>query len=1202
MKHTSVWGKILLLVMSVVLALSCLVACNDEEIGKLEETTAAIDADLTELKDLVNEIKKTADAAATAAKLTEVANKLDAASAKADAAATAEALAAAKEELKALTETNKTGLAAANTAIDAAEAAIAAIEAKIATLEGKDASFATEIEAIKTAATNLETSLKAEIDELNDKYDDLKTSVDAKADASDVEEIAGDVAALQTALDLAKTQIAALQAAPNFAENYEKATKVLYGEEKVDGKDYSFDAFEALAATVKASDYAVADYEEFEALVEKLEFFLTRAISVDAIIDCFDKLNVAIDEMPTLLESLQAKVDAVTVVTTAADYLDAMKEVYSKIAELNGDEIVENNIDVPAELKAKYDLIVAAHDNLLAAVAATGDAVAAIDAIGKVVYIDSTDEIEAAKVAIDDYAALYFANDDYIAYYEVDETDLISNYATYEAATARYEQLDAANTNKVEVAAVALGYDAVRPLWSDKAELDEDKAEYAAWLTKYDIDETDDAQSIANIYGTEIEYLNKASAYADAMTLVYTDTVFKADEIVGVEKFNAAIDALLDDNTPLVLWTELANAEAISNMAVGILLPAIEGVADYPVDDAAEDNNFQNMVTVDRGDKFESMYQRMQDLDLANTMLDGLYESHEGLLNNVGFNDFDAIESLKGAVGQIYADNYVTVGDANYNAFAEVNDVNKLIVDLETEYSGITAKVREIYDNVNKYLDPDADMPLAFGNQLDGFMDEVVKIMAMGVTNVNLPLLGEGDAEDVNLSTLFDNLELIIQKYVAKAEAAEIAAATVNAAIESILAADTLNNYDAIVAVYGSLTEWVETYLAADLALADGDVAAVLETVADVKVFGQDDKYDFVTAINYTTCTATYDAIDELYDAADDAWNNTLKGELESFVPGEWDIHDEDAFDTALANWNAYVALYYGDAIADGVGEFAEVAAFEAFKAQYDACKLLVETAGGAMSTIENAIAGLEGTIDASNYADQLILIEIIKGLIADYVDTYCADAINEDAWCADCLENALYVKVLVKEATAKLYEYAEATKALTSEDLDKEIDNTVYMWVELISRGTNTTTINSSLSSAKSAIAKKAPCCVPDAGADAHADADDDCKCDGCGNPVAHVDEQIKDCKCDKCGEDLDHVDADPKDCKCDSCGENLGHVDAEEPKDCVCDKCGNALEHIDDDIDCECDVCGDPYHEDTAYGGPADNVCDWCGEPIVA
>lgn len=1217
MKHTSVWGKILLLVMSVVLALSCLVACNDEEIGKLEDTTAAIDADLTELKDLVNKIKTTADAAATAVKLAEVATALEAASAKADAAATAEALAAAKEELKALTETNKAGLATANTAIDAAKAQIATIETKLAELGGKDASFTTEIAAIKTAAAELETSLKNEIKALNEKYDALKISVDAKADASDLDKVANDVAALQAALALANEQIKALQDAPNFAENYQFATAVLYGDELVEGVEYSLEAFDKLVATVKASDYATADYAEFAALVARLEFFLGRAISVDAIIDCFEKLQLAIDDMPTLLESLQAKIAEVELITADKDCIADLEDVYSRIDALNNDADANNDIKIPDADLATYNLIVAAHDNIVAAAADTTGAVDAIAAIGKVIFNDSKDEIAAAKAALDTFATTYFANAQYNAYYAEDvATALISNYDVYTVAVARDAQLDNANTYKVVVADAALNYDSTRPLWSDKAALDEDKAEYAAWLVEYAIDETDDAQSIANIYGDELALLEKASAYADAMTLVYTNTVFVADEVVGVEALNAKIDALLAENTPLVLWTKLADAVVIDKMVAEILVPALAGVADYNSD---IDGNGLAMITVDRVASFDTMYEVMNQLDLANEMLDGLYDSHATLLTKVSFNDYNDIQSLKNAVAQIYADYYVTFGDANYVAFAAEKDVNQLILDLEAEYNGITAKVREIYDNVNKYLDPNADMPLAFGNQLDGFMAEVVKIMSMGVTNVNLPLLGEGDAEDVNLETLFDNLEIVIQKYVAKAEAAELAATTItlNIVTNGLLPATTLDNYDEIDGAYKALVEWIELYLAADVALADGDIAAALAAVVDVKVFGEDDKYTFVSADNYNACLANYNAIVELYNTADAAWD-ILAGELGGLTNDNFDIHTMPKYEAALANWKNYVETYYGanedsdDKIDDAEGEFGEVAVYDLFMAKYSACEILVGEADGKKQAIEVAINALEGKITVENYAEQLLKIADIEALIAEYVDTYCDNAINEKAWCENCLDRDLYVALLVKEATAELYKYAEATKALTDDAKDADIDDTVYMWVVIIAGGKDTTTIDSSLATAKSAIAKKAPCCVPDAAADAHLDEDEDCKCDLCGNVVAHVDADPKDCKCDKCGADLGHVDADPKDCVCDKCNTKYEHKDSD--NNCACDNCGTTLEHSDEDWDCVCDNCDAPSHVDefvNVNGGifnggqlgaeTPDGSCDLCGAAIA-
>ena len=262
------------------------------------------------------------------------------------------------------------------------------------------------------------------------------------------------------------------------------------------------------------------------------------------------------------------------------------------------------------------------------------------------------------------------------------------------------------------------------------------------------------------------------------------------------------------------------------------------------------------------------------------------------------------------------------------------------------------------------------------------------------------------------------------------------------------------------------------------------------------------------------------------------------------------------------------------------------------------------------MQVIEDKINALAGKITVDNYADQLRLIADINALIAEYVDTYCDNAINEKDWCDSCLDRDLYVALLVKEATAKLYEYAEATKALTDDAKDADIDNTVYMWVVIIAEGKDTTTINSSLSTAKSAIAKKAPCCVPDAAPDAHLDENNDCACDLCGNVVAHVDENPKDCKCDKCGADLGHTDEDPKDCVCDECDKDLGHVDVD-PKDCECDNCGAALDHVDQNpADCVCDNCGSPWHEDLGSGdqmmgtfvaGTPDGVCDWCGAAIA-
>ena len=129
MKNNAIFRKVLLLTLCLVLILSCFAACGQKKIdaleksvgelqtqvsnnaSKLEETAKSVT--LEELRALVDEIKTTADAAATAEKLESVVSELATVKGTADAAATATALANAVEEIEALIAANGEAFGAA---------------------------------------------------------------------------------------------------------------------------------------------------------------------------------------------------------------------------------------------------------------------------------------------------------------------------------------------------------------------------------------------------------------------------------------------------------------------------------------------------------------------------------------------------------------------------------------------------------------------------------------------------------------------------------------------------------------------------------------------------------------------------------------------------------------------------------------------------------------------------------------------------------------------------------------------------------------------------------------------------------------------------------------------------------------------------------------------------------------------------------
>ena len=215
MKHNSVWGKILLLALSFIMAFSTLVSCTKDDIQALgdkdkeiQESLTTTADDLAKLKTLVNQVKATADAAAAKTALDEALASLAEVKTTADAAATAAALDAVKAELKEALEANGTTDASVKAtlkaAIDAVEAtanaaatkaaladAVSKLEKADADLKAADTANAQALQAavtqFNTAKTELDATIKA-----------IKNTADAAVTKADLEAA---VATLNTAIE-----------------------------------------------------------------------------------------------------------------------------------------------------------------------------------------------------------------------------------------------------------------------------------------------------------------------------------------------------------------------------------------------------------------------------------------------------------------------------------------------------------------------------------------------------------------------------------------------------------------------------------------------------------------------------------------------------------------------------------------------------------------------------------------------------------------------------------------------------------------------------------------------------------------------------------------------------------------------------------------------------------------------------------------
>ena len=1126
----NVLAKILLLLLCCSFAFTGLVACGtaelEEQVGNMQnqinqnDQNDAVDAAaLAELKTLVEQVKATADAAATQTKLEALSVQL---SSFVEASATKEELATVKAALEAALAASNAAITA-NGAADAEtkaalEAAIAAVDAtakaaatktelanekaalealinanttadaatkaellkKLNDLEtaykAADTALTAEINKVNTNLTNTVSALQTKVNNLETSINDSITSINSKITA-----LEGTTKNLTNEINALKIQVEALEksGALVFVQNYEDATKVLNGdlrvvvkngkiEKLVDEKDAAWDTatdlslarFETLN-TVDATKYAPVEVQKFMAKFEDLKFFLGRAISVEAILGFFNDLATYKDEMPSLIQTLTEQLtEKTTVIADPAD-LDSIDATAAMIVDLATNPEYTNVYNWYVEISA-------AHDNLVAAAADTTDVENAIAAIGYVTFTASESTINTAKTAINYFKTQYLSVANYIKYYTDDETTLIANYATYTAATERYAELTAANTNKVTIVAEATNYATERPLWSDKEVLDANLAAYEAWLVEYNLDETRDAATLATIYSAnEIELLDKAVVYATAMNTVYTNK--------GVAELNANVDALVA-KTP-VLWTDKATSDEYT-AAYAALKVAVEAVADF---EAAADTNYVEMVGAARATAFANIVDRHLKLSQANDALDALYNANKGKLGNVSFKDWDAIEALNFSINGILATAQIAEGDENYVEFAKENDPIALYEALLAEYREITTKVREIYDEVDRLLKDSNAISLAFGNNIVEFLDEITKIMDLGVTDVNLALPGteENGGATVNLQDLLDNLKTVIAQFRVKADAAVIAAdtfATLFATLANYDAAD-LNDYDEITAINTELKAWLNTYLAADIADADGDVAAAVAAVQAVQKYlaATGTYYEFLTVAEYTETVETYAEAVATYEAAEEAWA-TVKAELEALTGITMNIHNVTKYDTADAAYVAYVAEYYAANIEDAAGEFGEVAVYAAFTADHNACDAKAAEAANKALAIENAIKALPEVVNDGNYAQVVIDTDAIYDLIEEYTG-YCPEL------CADCLDRELRKDLAEKATTAALYAYAEAGKLVSGADVAK-IDEAIGFYAALIMAVDNGTrdfetvlsTLETTLEFAKSDIDKLVP------------------------------------------------------------------------------------------------------------------------------
>ncbi len=1033
MKTKNLWLKTLVMMLCLTLSLTCLFACvGEEELAEVSNKADSVKTEVDKLETKLNDVAKNA---------------------------------AAIEELK----TAVKGLTDGDTAL---EEKIAAVETAIANAEkaatDADAELKNELnDAINDVKTTLENKISGDLEalknDLQGAINDLDTAI--KGAMADLQaELEKAIADVQTALETAiadkadKTELA-LKADKAELEKlagelatvsanwnaYNEATAELYEGE------FSFDAFEDIWTAVDKNNYAEEGYTDSEGVyqlgyndflkeVEKLEFFLTRAVSVEQIKGYFADLQALIDDMPTLTETLAGLLATTTTVTAEKDFLDNIKAIEAKIP--------DTDATYTEELKTAFAALVAAHDNLIAAAEAAVALDAEIDAITTpIVWENSKTVLEAATKNLGAFKTQFFANPDYNKYYAEGENEyakVVTGSADLDAYNARYNELGlaAADTNisKIFDAAV-LNFDTVRPLWSQLAAVDANGTRFTEWLTKYNIDLEDDAVTLANIFTNgEVELYTKSKAYVDAMNEIYTT--------IDVDTLKANINAL---TTP-ALYSENAAWTAIHNTMVA-LKAAIEAVENF---DAALDTNYAQMITTACQTKLDAVDVRMNVLVEAKAKIDEVYANMAAILTKEGgitYADKDAIDFYKAQLDmfvEYYAieadnaedetDNYSTICAAAYAKYDELIEAYKVK----------TADVLALYKEVRAYLDSVA-WALKDGNEIQALADKLQGFVAMGVTDIDLYL--EDDDEQ---ATAIDFEQLLLDynekaaEYTVYAKDAEAAATIVNALVAALntdgLKPTFIKNKARFEEAWAAVEAWCETWLTeADLTAAGGDVAKAVAAVQAVKIFGEDKMFAFVTTANYNNAKKWAESAVKTYGEAEETWA-AIKADMEALI-ADWNVHsfsDKSVipnFTEVMAAYEAYATEYY--AASDVVDVLGEKATYDAFKTEYDACKALEASREGVANQIIAQIKAL-GEVTPDTAATVLAAIATINDAIAAYEAQYCDDG----CLFGDNLFNLYRTTKLAEFAKACKDAYAYADDAVKIEKVNNAW-NSGRQWIE---------------------------------------------------------------------------------------------------------------------------------------------------------
>ncbi len=980
-------------------------------VAALTEKLDALTVKVNDNKTAISALKTALDAVSALEGDTQIVVEIKKLQDKLELAATAESLKAVSDQLKALKtlvgtqEGNEANSVWAN--LNKAISEIEAIKTDYATVEKMTEAVTAVKKELSKASETLETKLNGKLAELSTALETLTGKHN-----SDITSINNSIAALQVSLNALSDTVESLQS-EDFSTAYNYASKVLMGivdEINEEDRGFSLVDFDEFVASISEVDYDELTYKTFQIAAERERFYLNRALNVKDIKDSFARLQKLVNDLPTLLESLEARLEEIDgeaptryidLTEGFENYITSIKTTYGKLTP-----------DDKALIDERYNAVLAAYDNLVNAEAAAEAVINEIAVIpADMVYGSSETAVNAALESFNTYKTTYFADEAVTVLYAETMTaeKLVTNYETLKGYNETLVALKAAFDIKPETIELVENYATAKPLYTDLEALNAHKGEIDTWAEENGVNEA----NIVAMYGAEyIANLAAAIEYASTMNGFYTSY-----EIASLIE---TLNTLCADDY-FIVYKDRTTVEGCRT-TIDDLKAAVDGYATSK--GVVGDGNFAAMIdaellakfTGEDPDNIDGVEDRMAQLVEAKLNFDALLTAMNAQDMSIDNTLWAEITAYETTINNYLTTYDIEVDDENYDEFVKAA-VEKQAA-LVTEYKAKTAQIAEVYKTINALQDQ-GDLLIA-GKNLYRINTEVYPkiILEYDVTNPDLTLTV--DDVPVNLKNLLRDFSNMLADYKELAATAVSEAAALKTSITSTIAdlsAKDIKNVGDINAVMADVNAWLAKYVEAETE--DKTYSDRLADIADVNVIHGTGYYAFLSVDDYEDIVAHNNAVNTRKTEAEAAWAEVEAKLVALTTPLEaaekvWTIHSD--FAGADAAYVQYIEDYYAsdiDTETECFGEATTYAAFLVDKNEYT-------TATGSASDDAAAIR------DAIN---ALVLADITTGnasTVAATVDAIFADiqAYQTNYGCK-LLED--YCECGVTEAMVLLLKKAEA-------------------------------------------------------------------------------------------------------------------------------------------------------------------------------